>query len=158
MTKKCKKCLKKKSLNDFYVHGGMSDGRLSFCKECIKKNVRNHYYKNIDVIRESERKRYQKRKNNPEYKKRVKETLRLWYKNNRARANELNKAYYKRHGLPRNINRKLSESIPNNCEICNVEKSKVFALHGHHENYSKPFNVKWICPSCHGKLHLKKTK
>lgn len=28
-------------------------------------------------------------------------------------------------------------------------------LHGHHENYSKPFEVIWVCYVCHAKRHRK---
>jgi hypothetical protein len=40
---------------------------------------------------------------------------------------------------------------PNNCDICNNE-TLVF---GHHENYEKPYDVKWLCRKCHGKAHRK---
>jgi hypothetical protein len=35
------------------------------------------------------------------------------------------------------------------CEHCN-KKTK---LHGHHEDYSKPLDVIWLCRPCHRKLH-----
>ena len=39
---------------------------------------------------------------------------------------------------------------PDRCEVCRSPSSKVS---GHHEDYSKPFDVVWICGSCHRKLH-----
>ena len=38
---------------------------------------------------------------------------------------------------------------PKNCEHCQEEKS----LQGHHEDYSKPFDVMWLCTKCHAKRH-----
>lgn len=37
---------------------------------------------------------------------------------------------------------------PDRCDKCNrqFEKRKIS---GHHDDYSKPFNVKWLCPDCH---------
>jgi len=41
---------------------------------------------------------------------------------------------------------------PSHCETCGAAGT---VIHGHHEDYSKPFDVQWLCPACHGKLHRK---
>ena len=37
------------------------------------------------------------------------------------------------------------------CNDCKEERR----LHAHHEDYSKPLEVKWLCASCHHKEHHK---
>ncbi len=44
-------------------------------------------------------------------------------------------------------NRKLDR--PKKCEVCGV-KCKPDA---HHDDYAKPFSVRWLCRSCHMKRH-----
>lgn len=39
---------------------------------------------------------------------------------------------------------------PKGCEYC---KDDTYILHGHHEDYSKPLEVIWLCPMCHKRLH-----
>jgi DNA-binding transcriptional regulator YiaG len=39
---------------------------------------------------------------------------------------------------------------PDKCEKCNKE-SKM--LHGHHNDYDKPLEVVWLCPTCHAEEH-----
>lgn len=36
------------------------------------------------------------------------------------------------------------------CEICGEKET-----HAHHDNYDKPLEIKWLCPSCHQKYHIK---
>ncbi len=38
---------------------------------------------------------------------------------------------------------------PNICSKCNKKGD----IHGHHEDYHKPFEVIWLCQSCHFKRH-----
>ena len=38
---------------------------------------------------------------------------------------------------------------PETCEEC----GKMVYLHAHHEDYSDPYNVKWVCRPCHRKIH-----
>lgn len=38
--------------------------------------------------------------------------------------------------------------IPGPCEICGTKK-----VDGHHEDYNRPYDVKWLCRSCHLALH-----
>jgi hypothetical protein len=39
-----------------------------------------------------------------------------------------------------------------NCEKCGVSSGER-ALHGHHEDYSQPLDVVWLCSSCHRTEH-----
>lgn len=44
------------------------------------------------------------------------------------------------------------------CEICNSKDFKCkdgrSYIHAHHEDYTKPLEVKWLCASCHKKTSL----
>lgn len=35
------------------------------------------------------------------------------------------------------------------CSSC----GRICKLHAHHVNYDNPYDIIWLCPSCHGKLH-----
>jgi len=37
------------------------------------------------------------------------------------------------------------------CEVCGETKN----VHAHHDDYSKPLEVRWLCPKHHRALHLK---
>lgn len=40
---------------------------------------------------------------------------------------------------------------PDSCQDCGAKGR----IHGHHEDYSKPFDVAWVCARCHGLRHRK---
>ena len=41
---------------------------------------------------------------------------------------------------------------PTTCEGC-YKETRSKALHGHHEDYSKPLEVRWLCRRCHWITH-----
>jgi ribosomal protein S27AE len=38
---------------------------------------------------------------------------------------------------------------PKLCTVCGTHGSLI----GHHQNYDRPLHVRWVCPSCHQKIH-----
>lgn len=45
---------------------------------------------------------------------------------------------------------KTGELVPQPCVVCGTEK-----VHGHHEDYSRPLDVIWLCPAHHFERHRK---
>ena len=130
--KTCFKCGAEKPLTEFYKHSAMGDGHLGKCKECTKSDVKAHRLANIDRIREYDRSRgsRQTRQDTAKYRK-----------NNRAKCLA--------HGkVGREI--RAGRLIKKPCEICGERK-----VHGHHDDYAKPLEVRWLCPIHHHEWHMK---
>lgn len=46
--------------------------------------------------------------------------------------------------------------MPQPCEKCGMEPRKVDGrriVHAHHDDYSKPLEVRWLCRTCHAMEH-----
>jgi transposase-like protein len=39
---------------------------------------------------------------------------------------------------------------PKSCSECGATKCRI---HGHHEDYAHPLEVRWVCPKCHSDIH-----
>ena len=134
--KQCFKCNETKSLREFYKHKMMADGHLNKCKECAKKDVRLHRKEN-ESVRKYDRWRY---KNDPFRKKKTAENARRW--------NKKNPLGYKAHYLTRNAIRdgRLKKGP---CEVCGTTEK----IHAHHDDYTKPLEVRWFCALHHHRMH-----
>lgn len=40
------------------------------------------------------------------------------------------------------------------CEKCGVTPRDQSLIHGHHDDYNKPYEVRWLCASCHKRHHV----
>lgn len=129
--KACFKCGGHLPLSSFYPHARMADGRLNKCKECTKRDVRENRVAKADKYREYDRNRH----NTPEAVRARKNYERL-VAPEKDRARRVLHAAVRRGRIARE-----------GCVVCGS-----FA-HAHHEDYSKPLNVIWLCPSHHAQRH-----
>lgn len=133
MEKECFKCHRTLDISEFYVHKQMKDGHLNKCKECTKKDVSERYFVAIDSRINYERIRSKR----PERKKQVLDHM--------HRHRTANPEKYKAHLAVSNALRSKILIRPNCCSIC----GKICTPQGHHEDYSKPLDIIWVCVKCH---------
>jgi len=130
--KQCFKCGKHLPRQAFYRHSKMADGLLGKCKSCTKNDAINHRMKNPERMRESERARRQTPKR------------RAWakqYENTPARK-RISFAHHK--VCQAIIDGKL---VKKPCEVCGDKAN------AHHDDYSKPLDVRWLCTTHHVEHH-----
>lgn len=131
-TKECFKCLRALPMSEFYDHPAMGDGKLGKCKECTKKDVHDRY-----VLTRKERSLYEaKRYKDPRRRAYVNEQLRLL----RIRYPEKAKAWA---AVARAV--RSGKLIRGACVHCGATKR----IQGHHDDYYKPLDVRWVCFKCH---------
>ena len=131
--KECFKCGELKPLTEFYKHSKMKDGHLNKCKDCTRNDVKSNRDNNLDYYREYDRKRGNRQS---------KEDTRSY----RAR----NPVKWAAHIMVNNRVKNGTLSKPDCCEECG---SNELGIHGHHDDYAKPLDVRWLCPSCHKAWH-----
>jgi hypothetical protein len=159
--KTCFKCNTEKPLSEYYRLARMADGHLNKCKECTKMDVKKHRTDNLDKVREYDRSRsmlphrVQARK---EYsltdagKASHSRASRKYLKNNPERINQGRKRHPEKYAAHNAVWSALVTGKmvrPSNCQQCATECTP----HGHHEDYSKPLDVMWLCVPCHAARH-----
>ena len=146
--KTCNRCSTEKPLEEFYALRRMADGRMGTCKDCHRAAVRVRYLEKMkdEDWREGEL-----------YRHRVKS------QKARAEGRSANKeiiAKSRKAWMERNREKKSAQNAVNNavrdgrlerkpCEVCGDPDSQ-----GHHEDYSKPLDVRWLCARHHADRHL----
>lgn len=144
----CTSCKLPLENEQFYKGRGMADGRLNQCKTCVKANVARYQAQNLESIREYDRQRGQL----PERKARVRafsrryraegrgiEVNKRWFQRNP----EKYRAYYAVHNAIRD-----GKLFKQPCEVCGVDR-----VEAHHDDYSKPLEVRWRCKQHHEDVH-----
>ena len=150
-SKSCFKCGVQKPLSEFYKHKKMADGHLNKCKDCAKKDVRQNRGVNLDYYKEYDK----QRANNPnrvdgrekyaqsESGKRAQgEAKKRWIESNLIKRVA--------HIIFRNATRSRPELIKHECESCGISQVR---LNGHHDDYSEPLVVRFLCGKCHSQWH-----
>lgn len=135
--KRCFKCGETKPLSEFYRHPKMADGYLGKCKDCAKKDVRDNY-----SAKREQYSQYEHARN----KTRARRAPRIGYQRKRRKKDPLKtqaRAIFAMALKAGKIQKKP-------CEVCGNPK-----VEGHHADYSRPLDVKWLCFRCHCAEHGK---
>lgn len=138
--KTCSRCGVEKQLCDFFKDRSKKDGYGSHCKLCNARSaalsrVRNQNNRRLyDLL-------YRSR---PEVQARRRQQWKKWYSSGKGKAEQRLRGAVRRHKIKR----------PEKCELC-ARALPGPQLHGHHEDYTRPLDVQWLCAACHAKRHRK---
>lgn len=141
---RCKVCGKTRPEVDFYA----KVNRL--CKEHVKAAARAWRNENIERARANDRKRRtlpHRMAAKSEYQKSSRGLA-----THRNRIIRYREKYPERAAAVRTANNAIRDRrlIRQPCEKCGASKSQA-----HHDDYSKPLEVRWLCVSCHAGHHLR---
>lgn len=152
--KVCRECKTEKPFSEFYKHSAMADGHLNKCIECVKARVKKHREANLEKIRD-----YDKRRSNEPHRVKARKDY-VQTEQGKAAKKRAMDSYHKRypmkyaaHVITRNAIRDGKLKPAKLCSICESTEK----IEGHHDDYTKPFEVKWLCEKCHKSWHKKNT-
>lgn len=141
----CNQCKRVKPVDHFYK------SQPAKCKDCVKSNVKANRRKNIEHYkafdkaranrpdRVAARKAYAKTAAGREAAGRAKA--------NWAQTNEIKKTASNRVN---NAVRDGKIEKPSACSECGKSNTRI---EGHHDDYAKPLDVRWLCSACHRAWH-----
>jgi hypothetical protein len=147
--KVCRRCYTDKPIGEFYAHAQMLDGHLNICKTCVKSRVKKHRAEN-DSVRKYDRSRYW---NDPDRMAYTKGRSKVAYENNKERILISAKNWRLKNPEKRKAHIMVGNAIKNGrlhrqpCEVCGAKG------HAHHDDYSRPLEVRWLCPTHHARFH-----
>ena len=129
-TKYCKSCKQDKAKIDFYKSKKEKDGLQTYCKACKKLMYREW--------KEKQRQHYRAMRGS-------------YYQHNKAEILDKNDIWRKQNPEKEHTICLLNSAVrrrqiekPEQCEQCGSSNPEA-----HHEDYTKPYNVIWLCRSCH---------
>lgn len=129
--KSCFKCGRVKRIEMFYKHRDTKDGYLGKCKECVKTYTHENYAKRRKQYSDYDKKRNQ----NPKRKASVYRACR--------RAQEERPERHKAR-MAAGYAVRSGKMVKQSCFYCDDPKTQM-----HHDDYSKPLDVRWVCLKCH---------
>lgn len=130
--KRCTKCGIEKENSEFGKHKYSKDGLTSRCKDC----------RNID------QRTYNQTERGKEYNRKYKISDKCTENRKEYRKND--KTKYMAHIKLNSAVQRGKITKPSECSIC----GKSAIIHGHHEDYTKPYDVIWLCSKCHTYIHF----
>jgi len=142
--KRCRVCGEVKSIKDFYKIKKDSGWGLEYrCKRCNAIHSKEYYQGQGHKIKKELNKRYYENNKKEINQKTMEREI-------KKRKTEEGRIKYNAHQLV-TYHKRVNNITQQPCEICGK-----LPTHAHHPDYNKPLEVKWVCRTCHGKIHRRK--
>lgn len=152
MQKRCFKCGELKPLSEFYKHPQMADGHLGKCKTCTKRDTRQREAEILSTpegkAKELKRHRLKSRKYREQGRAKPVTT---------AYRAEVLRRHRDKHPLAAKARAAVARAVRSgklirrSCRVCGNKKTTA-----HHEDYSKPLEVEWLCVTHHAEADIKR--
>jgi hypothetical protein len=133
--KQCIRCGNHKPAVEFYEHPRMADGRLNKCKVCCRADALLNRRSRLEHYRQYDRERFSTL--------RRQETVHSHQKRHRS----VNPEKYRARTAVGNAIR-AGSLVRGPCEVCGNAASEA-----HHDDYSRPLDVRWLCRPHHLEHH-----
>ena len=150
----CIRCLQRKPMSEYYKDKRMDNGHRSDCKSCCKQ------YRATNQVRINTNDRKRRLKD----RDKVNAQARSYQHANYEKKAAAKKKSIAKHPEKEAARLKLRQAVrrgnitkPTQCQHCN-HHSPEWRIDGHHEDYSKPLDVMWLCVPCHRQQHKKVRK
>ena len=154
--KTCFKCGAEKPLTEYYKHKEMADGHLNKCKSCARSDVKKNRNDNLEYYKAYDKQRHE---NDPVRRAKNHAASKAWRQENKERHTELTNAWRKRNPEKRIAHNAVGYAlrsgkiVKENCAVCGADNAQA-----HHNDYTKPLDVVWLCPKHHAQVHVDERK
>ncbi len=167
-TKVCSKCGIEQPLNSFHKRHDRPCGIVSKCKKCF----RDYYKDNHEVIARRTRKYIEnhneevctyRRKYHREHREKILLASRALYRKNKDRHRKKQQRQDAESPEKAAAHHAVSYAIASGALIppkrCSINDSSCLGkIHAHHDDYSKPLEVRWLCAAHHHQFHSESTR
>jgi len=132
--KQCRICGEWRLLSHYYKDAKRRGGYYRDCKSCHRARVAKWRHNNVQRHRDN---------------------VRRWSREHRDIRNEYSEKYVANHPERKRAHRIVQQAVRSGklhrgpCAECGATSN----IHGHHEDYSKPLGVIWLCRRCHLQRH-----
>lgn len=142
--KRCYKCGETKPRSKFNKNSARWDGVHSSCAACQKQRRMAIRRDPVLSVKHLEQARRQQSNRSKEDKLQASRRRLRRYSDGKVNPRQLN------------VNARLRTAVysgkiikPSTCQSCGCSG----VIHGHHENYDRPYDVLWLCVRCHADVH-----
>ncbi len=150
--KQCFKCSRILPLEHFYVHSKMADGHLGKCKDCTKRDTEERRVKKTATDLEWVEKEVIRHRAKQDKYRKLDMAWELSPEEKRVSIQLYRKRFPEKHKAHNLVHKaiKKGELIRGCCEVCQSTED----IEAHHEDYSKPLEVRWLCDKHHKERHV----